>query len=821
MGKATIVSHLGGARYSIIVHQDDARLDEMIQAAQDQLDLLAPELIDAQAEYDQAVVDYQQALSERDDDINLAIPGVPVPEELAKSINEKTNEISLWFDILGKAEFKLKNIKARILTLEKRVEWLQSLYNSDPLPSAAYCVDLSDGEPDPVTEVNAPVLAGDVATVTPYRRGDEVFLINGNTPTFRPDPAYDAATDGTIVPVYAMSPAQFLYNYAMWPGAEAWLDFFHVGYVTAKNKDTQTLDVQMEYLGHIRKDGLEPSYSQLEVLYMGCGYKAFQGGDRVVVAKKAAWTEPKVVGFAQQPRACPLSLDFLVHATTEAEYWLCSYDEGTEAWTKTLSSRIAGSTAWIGPGGKCISTEYLDHKVFENGTALVMPTWSNLGNSSIEPIYPFRAGRNENGHLVVIGAWVKWLYKDGFDFFSAQVSMFKYNGGSWSLLFDIYSGGTFQFPSTVSTIEGWANTSIFMSFDMSPDCTKGLQKFGTNNAVMRIYSFDYSSNSSSIDSGIHLGSGYTNIGNQSIAMTDYQEYDTGSTDVYDATFEANGSFAGSLVAAYDVSENLLQYGFKSASFSGSMQCKQRHQSVYHYNGNPPGWVNTTWKWADISSTETFNLWGVSLVSKATGSLYDVNNYSGTGTGTGEVSGQFTCEGWSVHSYFPQSRCAVAVYRPQLIANGSTANEDIGFATGGESGAVDGLILIVNGIAVANAGNIDTPVVNATTIEGMMFTSTIATDPEVSRVITARDSCKYPVRAASDGTVSVSPKSMRPGVFCGYMDSYMDVAADMAGNAMAITKQTVSGSRVRYMTNGTFESLFSGHDIAGLRVVGMV
>lgn len=789
MGKATILSHLGGAQYSVTVHQDESRLDDMIQAANDMLELLAPELDAAQADYDQALADYLAALAERDDDINLAIPGVPIPEQLARSINEKTSEISEWFDTVAKVEFRLNNIKARILSLEKRVEWLQGLYGIDPIPTTAYCIDLSDGETDPETEITRPLLSGDVGTIEPFHRGDNIRLINGNTPSHRADPAYNAAADGAIVPIAAMTPEQFLYNYAMWPGLNAWRPKYHVGIITGKDIPSGPVDVEIQVPNHLSGDGFSRTHTGIPVDYMECDAKAFLVGDWVVVTYDADNTNPRVIGFAQAPRACPVAKDFLVHATTENTYWRLTPDESGN-WTKTEVGLIAGPVVWMGKNNKLVSCNYSSSKVFDKGTAYTM----SIVDNSPQAARPVMAAYHEDGTGLVIAVYARRISVGNYE---PVVSLFEWSGATFTMRKVIQAWG-----STMGSVSAndLINNSVPWRARISVDGNQ-IAVWYQGQDVKDTYVF------SIYDVNVVA---WTTTAATNIQFTDSPYSPDISWEQTPEEVHAelhDNSFTQTVTIGLEES---WSGGFNEVTTDGRLNGFDWEHHIVENN------------YTELQSFDAeydAKLWGTtytqsSIVGDFTGSHIAASTNA---LWDGTVSGRTA----NYHAYHPYYKTAIIAGKTGLGGLNDTIRMDL-------ADAVDYAIVVVGGSQVLTLGSTAPTPVAIEDVTGRELRQGYEHAPLTRAPKWGTGELDVPLYRTPIPGIDFAgwiTEGKDTGVgshrYRGYPSNYMYAGADMVGNAVVLDRHTVGGTRVQYLSNGSLSSLFSGFNLDGLRLVGMI
>lgn len=201
-------------------------------------------------------------------------------------ITELTGRIAALDDGPEKSGLKLQLLateKARDLYLEK-------VPAEDPVVTA-WCADLSAWLP----------VGYVVGTIeVPGERGTVLIY-----PTwFRWE--YDATLDGILKPSALLSPAGSFYNLAMLPGWQKWKPTYRFATVTAVDLWNQTMNLDLLATVSSQQDldvNQTASLAGVPAEYMDYGVFAFVAGDVVVVEFTGQdWSQPKVIGFRDNPR---------------------------------------------------------------------------------------------------------------------------------------------------------------------------------------------------------------------------------------------------------------------------------------------------------------------------------------------------------------------------------------------------------------------------------------------------------------------------------------------------------------------------------------
>jgi hypothetical protein len=105
-----------------------------------------------------------------------------------------------------------------------------------------------------------------------------------------------------------MSPAQAYWNLAAQPGWQKWKPTYRWGVISNIDKDNDTADVSLASASSEQQTldiNQTSSLSNVPVVYMTCNANAFEDGDRVVVEfQNLDWTQPRIIGFLDNPKAC-------------------------------------------------------------------------------------------------------------------------------------------------------------------------------------------------------------------------------------------------------------------------------------------------------------------------------------------------------------------------------------------------------------------------------------------------------------------------------------------------------------------------------------
>lgn len=173
------------------------------------------------------------------------------------------------------------------LGIQKRLDWLNANQPTEPVISA-WCADYQ------------PSLTGEVATIEiPDERG---------TILIRPGDTTHGTADGQMFPAVAQTPEQIFFNLAMLPAVQLRLPGYRSGTITEIDYEAHlcNLDLDLEYSSAQSTPINEVfSLSNVPIQYMICNSHAFSVGDSVVVEfQNRSWSQPRVIGFMNNPQQC-------------------------------------------------------------------------------------------------------------------------------------------------------------------------------------------------------------------------------------------------------------------------------------------------------------------------------------------------------------------------------------------------------------------------------------------------------------------------------------------------------------------------------------
>ncbi len=295
MGKATVVSELGGGRYMVRLVYERAQVDRRIQELQARIAQIDGMLPGVEADLNKWLAE-QDARSQ---DLMAKIQAGATPGEIQQAE-----------DLLAAAERKVIELSSRKAELEleraaceRKVATLQAnLPPQNPDPVEALCIDGTEG------------LTGDVGTIevdlTDEDQADQgPVLIR---PGYGGGAVWSGARDGILKPPAACLPEEVFYNYAVLPGLARWRPRYRLGTVHSVDHGTRTLTVDV--------DDLRLTHQDLQCRHAGrvtataeyrgnTSVEVFEPGDRVVLEARPpqnaqTWADGPwvVVGFAENPK---------------------------------------------------------------------------------------------------------------------------------------------------------------------------------------------------------------------------------------------------------------------------------------------------------------------------------------------------------------------------------------------------------------------------------------------------------------------------------------------------------------------------------------
>lgn len=234
-------------------------------------------------------------------------------------------------------------------------------YGVGDYSTTAWCCDYAA---DPYTE-----LTGEVGTIEIPNEPQEILLRPGYPGTS----AWDAVRDGRLVKAAALTPLEFFYNYAIFPGWQRWCPKYRIGVIGAATQadyDSNQLPVTIYSSVSSISLGFDVTpviSAKLPVEYMECNALAFEQGDEVVIefTPTGDWVNvthtAKIIGFRNNPKKCDFIETFLGPLPSSkynwsAHFWFRFYSPPStvtldeDPWV-SLSLEMAGSRIEFTPGG--------------------------------------------------------------------------------------------------------------------------------------------------------------------------------------------------------------------------------------------------------------------------------------------------------------------------------------------------------------------------------------------------------------------------------------------------------------------------------------
>ncbi|MBN1664831.1 MAG: hypothetical protein JW943_14620 [Deltaproteobacteria bacterium] len=211
------------------------------------------------------------------------------PEKYATQIINALTSITQKKTSLLAITGKKSYTELQITGLQKRIDYL--IYNAPQEPEIdAWCADYTED------------LTGNVGTIeVPGERGEVMIQ-----PGFEDNAEYDPSRDGQLQPSIAGTPESVFWNFALLPGWQKWKPTYRTGTITWKDGDKCNVDLD-EARSSVKNLNVNQSNNleNVDIEYMTCNGSAFAVGDDVIVEFTGQdWNNPKVVGFAHDPRPC-------------------------------------------------------------------------------------------------------------------------------------------------------------------------------------------------------------------------------------------------------------------------------------------------------------------------------------------------------------------------------------------------------------------------------------------------------------------------------------------------------------------------------------
>lgn len=296
MGKAKIISGGDKGLYNIELIEHTTRITADLAKINARLPILETAITNALTTKTAAETDYNAKKAVWDTAIGQYSLGLIKKSNVEKAQSDYTTALKTLQE---------KSFSYSLLLQEKESKTKQKAL-LEAIPPAhtvdgVWCADLTED-----------LAAGaEVGTIEPNGEPDGDIIIY---PSGEQNPFKDQ-----LQPVMASTPAGYFLNMARFPGWQRWKPTFRIGTITSIDNDEDTCNLTLdEAVSSVQGLNINPSslsLSSVPIEYLTCNARAFTVDDRVVVEFTGQnWSNPKVIGFESNPKACDEFAVFILNA---------------------------------------------------------------------------------------------------------------------------------------------------------------------------------------------------------------------------------------------------------------------------------------------------------------------------------------------------------------------------------------------------------------------------------------------------------------------------------------------------------------------------
>lgn len=424
MGYALITGGGPDGRYTIRIDSGEVQRLGLVAALQAKLTRVDKSIADCQvlvtageAMEAQQLAAVESYIAELEATMASLPAGSPFPDQAGLTVlmrELRQIQAALAPNRIALAAFKL--IRTQTLARLGEFERLQTLETRQ-----AWCADFTEDAAGRVATLEIP---GDSALILIAPRG-RVWI---------------GVVDGELKARELMSPEQAYFNAAILPGWQIDRPMYRWGTLTDIDWDGNTGKVTMgAALSSAQRLNVnrESSLSGVPFEYMESDARAFDNDSRVVLDLRSGWTQPRIIGFLDNPRPDPPTLDPIAvfdRSFTQDEAVSVNY---SSYWTGGKNPRTYSLQAGALPGGITLngSTGVI------SGTPTAQSTNSGIVIRCADALYdPAKNRRYDDSYpfqILVYGGWTFYsgTLDDAFHPFSGEHGVDVYTGNGPGLAY--------------------------------------------------------------------------------------------------------------------------------------------------------------------------------------------------------------------------------------------------------------------------------------------------------------------------------------------------------------------------------------------------
>jgi len=286
VGRGLIESEAGEGLYSVSFDYGAS----LIQSKVDRLDALIATHANSIDTLESALTDLRALRGTQAADLTLAISNQKTTPsaEADQAVDAATKALTTTVAVIDEYELRLSYAKVYKSDCQKQRDFVAAYLSEASETKDAWCCDYTEEA------------TGHVATIEVNGEQPRILIAPGApTPT---------ATDGLLYHRMALSPEAAFLNAALLPGWQKYSPTYRVGSISNIDRGADTCTVTLDAAASSAQElniNQKTILDNVPIEYMTCNSLAFENFDDVVVQFDGqSWDNPKVIGFASNPRPC-------------------------------------------------------------------------------------------------------------------------------------------------------------------------------------------------------------------------------------------------------------------------------------------------------------------------------------------------------------------------------------------------------------------------------------------------------------------------------------------------------------------------------------